>query len=77
MILLAVAPKGLYESALRFVGWPIVPGFDVAGVVEEAGEESGFQAGDKVFGCTLFGAYSTRILIPGRQLVRTCVCTCV
>ena len=22
---------GLYESALRFVGWPIVPGFDLAG----------------------------------------------
>ena len=22
---------GLYESALRFVGWPIIPGFDLAG----------------------------------------------
>lgn len=22
---------GLYESALRYVGWPIIPGFDIAG----------------------------------------------
>ena len=22
---------GLYESALRYVGWPIIPGFDLAG----------------------------------------------
>eukprot|EP00971_Amphidinium_carterae_P218873 4344367-Amphidinium_carterae.1 len=28
---------GLYESALRYIGWPIVPGFDLCGVVEWAG----------------------------------------
>jgi NADPH:quinone reductase-like Zn-dependent oxidoreductase len=39
---------GLYESALRFVGWPIVPGFDVSGTVEHAGRTSGFQRGDQV-----------------------------
>ncbi len=50
------------------MGWPIVPGFDVAGVVEAAGADSGFAAGDAVYGCTLFGAYSTRVLIPSRQL---------
>ena len=27
-----------------------------------------FQVGDRVFGCTFFGAYSTRILIPAAQL---------
>lgn len=59
---------GLYESALRYVGWPIVPGFDVSGVVEWAGRETGFAAGDKVFGFTLFGAYSSSVLIPARQL---------
>ena len=59
---------GLYESALRYVGWPIVPGFDVSGVVEWAGRESGFESGDKVFGFTLFGAYSSSLLVPGRQL---------
>lgn len=34
---------GLYESALRYVGWPIVPGFDFAGEVEHAHISSGFQ----------------------------------
>eukprot|EP00747_Dinoflagellata_sp_TGD_P168102 gnl/TRDRNA2_/TRDRNA2_193754_c0_seq1.p1 gnl/TRDRNA2_/TRDRNA2_193754_c0~~gnl/TRDRNA2_/TRDRNA2_193754_c0_seq1.p1 ORF type:complete len:434 (+),score=70.44 gnl/TRDRNA2_/TRDRNA2_193754_c0_seq1:74-1375(+) len=61
---------GLYESALRFVGWPIVPGFDLAGTVEWAGAESGLKAGDDVVGFTMFGAYSTRVLVPGRQLAK-------
>mmetsp|Transcript_2733 Transcript_2733/g.4004 ORF Transcript_2733/g.4004 Transcript_2733/m.4004 type:complete len:485 (-) Transcript_2733:205-1659(-) len=72
---------GLYESAKKFVGWPIVPGFDIAGTVEATGTCMGddnsreqaeaqgdFQVGDQVFGCTLFGAYSNRILVPSRQL---------
>ena len=59
---------GLYESALRFVGYPVCPGFDFAGVVERAGDDAGFKAGDQVFGITFFGAYSGRVLVPGRQL---------
>ena len=64
---------GLYESAKKFVGWPIVPGFDVAGVVEHAGgnesdDPNQLQVGDRVFGCTLFGAYSSKVLVPKIQL---------
>lgn len=65
---------GLYESAKKFVGWPIVPGFDVAGTVERVSDASDVNdrhklaVGDRVFGCTLFGAYSNRILIPQIQL---------
>jgi len=75
---------GLYESAKQFVGYPIVPGFDVAGIVESVSDgtvesscsslmenknnNNNFQKGDRVFGCTLFGAYSDRILIPKLQL---------
>lgn len=59
---------GLYESALRYVGWPIVPGFDVSGIVEWAGRKSGLEEGDKVFGFTLFGAYSSSLLVPAIQL---------
>jgi len=59
---------GLYESAKKFVGWPIVPGFDVAGVVEAVGSESKFKVGDQVFGVTMFGAYSSRVIIPDVQL---------
>ena len=61
---------GLYESALRYVGWPIVPGFDFSGDVEWAGGDSGFEIGDLVFGFTLFGAYSSRILVPANQIRR-------
>jgi synaptic vesicle membrane protein VAT-1 len=58
---------GLYESANRFVGWPICPGFDIAGVVERS-NDPGYKAGDKVFGATFFGAYSTRVLVPASQV---------
>ncbi|KAL9185349.1 hypothetical protein ACHAXT_003126 [Thalassiosira profunda] len=65
---------GLYESAKKFVGWPIVPGFDVAGNVEFVSNDCGnnephkLKVGDRVFGCTLFGAYSDRICCPTKQL---------
>lgn len=62
---------GLYESAKRFVGWPIVPGFDVAGFIEAKGSGvTDVNVGDTVFGCTLFGAYSSRVLVPARQVRR-------
>mmetsp|Transcript_38448 Transcript_38448/g.89386 ORF Transcript_38448/g.89386 Transcript_38448/m.89386 type:complete len:420 (-) Transcript_38448:38-1297(-) len=62
---------GLYESARKFVGWPIVPGFDVAGVVEATGSEvRGLAKGDAAFGVTLFGGYSTRVHAPAAQLRR-------
>ena len=39
---------GLYESAKRFVGWPIVPGFDVSGVIEAKGKDvTEFRIGDE------------------------------
>lgn len=60
---------GLYESANSFVGYPIVPGFDVAGTVERVGANvKNFRRGDRVFGCSLFGSYSSRVLVPSIQL---------
>ena len=59
---------GLYESALRYVGWPIVPGFDFSGEVEHAGSDTYLSVGDRVFGFTMFGAYSSRVLVPGSQV---------
>jgi synaptic vesicle membrane protein VAT-1 len=60
---------GLYESANQFVGWPICPGFDVAGTVLAVGSAvSNLKVGDRVFGCSFFGSYSTRIVIPAIQL---------
>jgi len=65
---------GLYESALRYVGWPIVPGFDFSGEVVRAHESSGFQQGDQIFGFSLFGAYSSSLLVPARQIRKTPSC---
>ncbi len=61
---------GLYESALRFVGWPIVPGFDCSGTVLWAGKDAAkeYSVGQKVFGFSLFGAYSKKVLVPMRQI---------
>lgn len=45
---------GLYESAIRFVGYPIVPGFDFSGVVEAVGDGvSNVAVGDEVMTKTL------------------------
>ena len=60
---------GVYESARRYVGWPITPGFEYSGWVEEVGGEvEHLKAGDPVFGVTLFNAYSTHVCVPA-QLV--------
>jgi len=60
---------GLYESAIRYVGWPIVPGFDFSGVIEISSSPD-FQVGDSVFGFTMFGAYSSRLVVPSTQVRR-------
>ena len=53
---------GVYESARRFVGWPITPGFEYSGWVEEVGREvRHVKLGDPVFGVTLFGGYATHV----------------
>lgn len=63
---------GLYESALLYVGWPIVPGFDFSGVIVSIGpnvvSKSGLRVGDKVFGYTMFGSYSNLLLVPCWQV---------
>jgi len=56
---------GVYESARRFVGWPITPGFEYAGQVEEVGRDvEHLKSGDAVFGVTLFNGYSTHVCAP-------------
>ncbi|MQS16706.1 NADP-dependent oxidoreductase [Streptomyces kaniharaensis] len=45
------------------VEFPHVPGWDVAGVVDEAGEGAGFAVGDEVFGVASAGGYSEYALL--------------
>ena len=46
---------GLYESAKKFVGWPITPGFEFSGVVRDTGEE--------VLGVNLFNSYASQVVV--------------
>lgn len=60
---------GLYESAKKYVGWPITPGFEFAGTVEAVGDTvSSVQPGDRVLGVTRFGGYSTHVVAPAHQI---------
>ncbi len=60
---------GVYESARRFVGWPITPGFEYSGWVDEVGREvRHVKLGDPVFGVTLFNAYATHVCCSSRHL---------
>ena len=56
---------GLYESAKRLHGYPITPGFEVAGVIDALGEDAeGFSIGDRVVAVTLFGGYASHLCLP-------------
>jgi NADPH:quinone reductase-like Zn-dependent oxidoreductase len=66
-----VVRMGLYESARKYVGWPITPGFEVAGRVASVGAGVvDLRPGDEVLGVTRFGGYSTLVVIPQRQVFR-------
>ena len=54
-----VIRMGLYSSAKAFVGWPITPGFEVAGRTTD---------GRKVIGLSLFGGYASRLVVPEHQV---------
>lgn len=60
-----VVRMGLYESARKYVGWPITPGFEFAGVVDAVGDGVlDLSPGQRVFGLTRFGAYATSVVVP-------------
>lgn len=60
---------GVYESAKKYVGWPITPGFEFSGVVKSVGQGvTKFKTGDQVVGITLFNAYATQVKVKENQL---------
>lgn len=59
-----VVRMGLYASARELVGWPITPGFEVAGVVRAVGDGvADLAVGDRVVAVTLFGGYATEVCV--------------
>src|SRR5688572_16383115 len=64
-----VVRMGLYESAKKYVGWPITPGFECAGRVTAIGPGvDGLSLGDRVIALVRFGAYATHVVAPYRQV---------
>lgn len=60
---------GLYQSAKDYVGWPIIPGFELSGTVRALGAGAqGFSVGQAVFGVTRFGGYASEVAVPAAQL---------
>lgn len=55
---------GVYRSANEFVGWPITPGFETAGIVAAVGMGvSKFSVGQRVVAVTFFGGYATHLVV--------------
>lgn len=66
-----IVRMGLYASAKQYVGWPITPGFEVAGQVIARGQGAEqFAVGDDVIAVTLFGGYSSQLCVPEAQVFR-------
>jgi NADPH:quinone reductase-like Zn-dependent oxidoreductase len=66
-----VVRLGLYESAKKYVGWPITPGFEFSGEVAALGEGvTDLRVGERVFGVTRFGGYASQVCVPRAQLFR-------
>ncbi|MGD8689859.1 MAG: medium chain dehydrogenase/reductase family protein [Gammaproteobacteria bacterium] len=64
-----ITRMGLYASARELVGYPITPGFEVAGTIEALGENvKGWSVGERVMAVTLFNAYQTCVCIPADQV---------
>lgn len=60
---------GVYESAKKYVGWPITPGFELAGTIKQLGTGvSGLSVGQHVFALVRFGAYATAVVAPASQV---------
>ena len=56
---------GLYASARELHGYPITPGFEVAGRIAEVGPDvHGWRRGDEVIGLTLFNGYASHLRLP-------------
>lgn len=61
---------GVYQSAREFIGFPITPGFEVAGTVAAIGEGvKHVKVGQKVIAITFFGGYSTHVIAKERFIL--------
>jgi len=66
-----VTRMGLYASAKHYVGYPITPGFEVAGTVLASGAAvTDLEPGTRVLAVSRFNGYATRLVVPRTQVFR-------
>lgn len=66
-----IVRRGLYKSAKEYVGWPITPGFEVAGEVVAVGEGvEAYAIGDQVAAVTRFGGYTSHLNVDAKLAFR-------
>ncbi len=58
---------GIYPDAPKL---PAAPGYEVAGIVSEAGRKSEFKKGDRVGAFSHFGGYTDTIALQDKQVVK-------
>lgn len=64
-----ITRMGLYASAKQLVGYPICPGFEVAGRVAALGEGvEGLSFNQPVMGMMVFGAYASHVVLRRQQV---------
>lgn len=62
---------GLYKSSKDQIGWPVTPGFEVAGHVDAVGDGvEDLQPGEPVLAVPRFGGYASHVVIPRLQVFR-------
>lgn len=65
----SIIRMGLYASARELHGYPITPGFEVAGRIIALGEGVvGWRCGDAVIGLTLFGGYASHVALDAQSV---------
>jgi NADPH:quinone reductase-like Zn-dependent oxidoreductase len=66
-----IVRMGLYASARVLHGYPITPGFEVAGRIVVVGDGvTGWEAGEPVIALTLFGGYASRLCVDATRVFR-------
>jgi NADPH:quinone reductase-like Zn-dependent oxidoreductase len=64
-----VTRMGLYASAKHYVGYPITPGFEVAGTISTVGAAvTDLQPGTEVLAVTRFNGYATQLVVHREQV---------
>ena len=64
-----ITRMGLYASAREFAGYPMTPGFELAGTVAGVGKGvRDLEPGAVVMGVTLFNAYQSKVVLPRAQV---------